>query len=247
MEEKIYLGIDIGTTHLKVCAIKGNRVIASALREEEKISTGKWDSCMDAEQIKVQECLTQVCIETQGMDIAGIGITSMAESCVLLDAAGKVLMPIIPWNMWKEEKIGKEDFPEDLQNFPLYQRTGLIWHPKYTINQLIYLKRFYKCIYEKIDGVLSVADYILFCLTGRMATDESLACRTMLYHIFQRQWDEKLVKLAGVEGKLPEIVKDFNRWPYIKQNLAEQWNINYQAKVYVGGHDHLCCMQEQKK
>ena len=51
MEEKIYLGIDIGTTHLKVCAIKGNRVIASALREEEKISTGKWDSCMDAEQI----------------------------------------------------------------------------------------------------------------------------------------------------------------------------------------------------
>lgn len=248
MKEKIYLGIDIGTTHLKVCAIKGNRVIASAFREEQKVSIGKWDSCMDADQIwkNVQECLTQVCIEIQGMDISGIGITSMAESCVLLDAAGKVLMPIIPWNMWNEEKIGKEDFPEDLQNFSLYQRTGLIWYPKYTINQLIYLKKFCKSVYEKIHCVLSVSDYILFCLTGKKATDESLACRTMLYHIFRREWDKELVKLAGVEGRLPEVIKDFNKWPYIKQNLAEQWNINHGVKVYIGGHDHLCAAKAEQ-
>lgn len=33
--------------------------------------------------------------------------------------------------------------------------------------------------------------------------EESLACRTMLYNIHERKWDDELTELAGAAGRLP--------------------------------------------
>ena len=87
---------------------------------------------------------------------------------------------------------------EPVTDWALYQRTGLCWHPKYTINRIWQMRRQQEALYAETDCFLSVSDYVLYRLTGQKLTDESLACRTMLYNIHERCWDRELAASAGV-------------------------------------------------
>lgn len=241
MEEKIYLGIDVGTTHLKVCAVCGGQIAALSVREEKYIQSPVLGTCMEARQIwaDVWECIQEVCGKVRG-EICGIGITGMAEACVLLTEDGQAELPVIPWNSGRAASAGPEDFPPKLRGFALYEKTGLIWQPKYTINRLLSMKKHTPKLLEEASAVLSVPDYLLFCLTGEKMTEESLACRTMLYDIFNRRWDEELMSLAGVRGKMPRVVRREEKWPKLRRELAREMGDAAKARVCVAGHDHLC-------
>lgn len=95
--------------------------------------------------------------------IRAIGITSMAEAGVAVDADGVPLTPVVPWNAGQG---GPEeaDFPASLRGFSLYRKTGLIWHRKYTINQLLSLKTSRPELFERMDCFLSVSDYLFSVL-----------------------------------------------------------------------------------
>ncbi|MFR6329116.1 MAG: FGGY family carbohydrate kinase [Eisenbergiella sp.] len=56
-----------------------------------------------------------------------------------------------------------------------------------------------------MDCFLSVSDYLLYCFTGERLMEESLACRTMLYNIHERKWDDELTELAGAAGRFPRV------------------------------------------
>ena len=147
--------------------------------------------------------------------------------------------PVVPWNAGQG---GPEeaDFPASLRGFSLYRKTGLIWHRKYTINQLLSLKTSRPELFERMDCFLSVSDYLFFRLTGERRTEESLACRTMLYNIFEGQWDSELTAFAGVTGKMPPVGKGSTGWPILKKELASRYGLPDKISVRIGGHDHLC-------
>ena len=131
---ELYLGIDIGTTHIKVCAADTNgRVVKTALRDQESRPVPGWGNCISPEELwdKTAACLEEVLSETEPGAVKGIGITSMAEAGVPVGRDGKQLMPIIPWNAWDSTEITGEEFPESLRGWGLYRKTGLLWHPKY--------------------------------------------------------------------------------------------------------------------
>ena len=95
---ELYLGIDIGTTHIKVCAADTNgRVVKTALRDQESRPVPGWGNCISPEELwdKTAACLEEVLSETEPGAVKGIGITSMAEAGVPVGRDGKQLMPIM--------------------------------------------------------------------------------------------------------------------------------------------------------
>lgn len=117
---ELYLGIDIGTTHIKVCAADTNgRVVKTALRDQESRPVPGWGNCISPEELwdKTAACLEEVLSETEPGAVKGIGITSMAEAGVPVGRDGKPLMPIIPWNAWDSTEITGEEFPESLRGW----------------------------------------------------------------------------------------------------------------------------------
>ena len=98
---ELYLGIDIGTTHIKVCAADTNgRVVKTALRDQESRPVPGWGNCISPEELwdKTAACLEEVLSETEPGAVKGIGITSMAEAGVPVDrrrrpALGRVRRP----------------------------------------------------------------------------------------------------------------------------------------------------------
>lgn len=239
--KQLYLGIDVGTTHLKVCAIdeKGN-CLAVAERDQEFSVDNSYGDCIRAEDLfeRCAECIFQILQTVNAECVRAIGITSMAEAGIPIDDSGNALMPLVPWN-GKKTLIHKPEFPDKLSEFAIYEKTGLCWHPKYTINKILMMQNNRPDLLKKMNCFLSVSDYILFRLTGDKKTDESLACRTMLYHIHKREWDSELTEYCGMKGKLPEVIKNDADWPLMSEKMTKMFGLK-KVKVCVAGHDHLC-------
>lgn len=203
--KKLYLGIDIGTTHLKVCAVDARgRCLAVAERDQELTPDPVFGDSIPAELLftRCADCIREVSETVDRAQIAAIGITSMAEAGIPVNAGGEALMPLIPWN---QKGLGSQrpDFLVSVTDWALYQRTGLCWHPKYTINRIWQMRRQQEALYAETDCFLSVSDYILYRLTGQKLTDESLACRTMLYNIHEQCWDRSLQPLRACRTSCP--------------------------------------------
>lgn len=232
------IGLDVGTTHVKACMVRADGTVSAiAETDNEKKETMHFGSCFLPEELfeKALYCIRRV-IEETGCEPEAIGITSMAEAGVFLDVKGDVLVPVIPWS-----DVGAECLlPEDLCGKNLYQRTGLIWHPKYSVNRILMLKKEHADLYKRIGGFLSVSDYILYRLTGAKCTDESLACRTGMYDIVNRCWWKKMTDFVGMTGKLPEVVREEAGWPLLGEEARILFGISGNVQVRVCGHDHLC-------
>lgn len=239
------IGIDIGTTHVKACLLNDNaEIISFNIQNHEARHSADIGSYYDCDNLweKVISCIKQV-LEGQEISLVkGIGITSMAEAGVPVDEKGNALYPLISW---QDKKALTCEFPKHLQGYKLYQKTGLVWHPKYTINRIIWFWKNKPEMMKKMYCWLSVSDYILNRLTGAFKTDVSLASRTMLFNIQERNWDKELVDLAGMEGKLPGIIKEGEELPVIRTSVAKELGLPEKVKVTCSGHDHLCAARAE--
>lgn len=240
----ITLGIDIGTTHIKACAAgHDGTILSSAVKAHETKQSKQYGLIYDCDDLWeiTAECIRRAAAECKAAgfaeDIGAIGITSMAEAGVPVDQHGKPLTPIIPWN---QANLSSGSFPEQLRGYALYERTGLLRHPKYAINRLLRLREKEEAIFQKMEHWLSVADYVLYRLSGEYWTDVSLAGRTMLFNLHTGTWDKELTAFAGMEGRLPRIQSPGTELPVISRNAAEELGLSKEAKIFCAGHDHLC-------
>ena len=93
---QLYLGIDIGTTHLKVCAVDAHGgCLAVAERDQELLTDRVFGDSIPAELLygRCADCIREVLEAVDRTQIAAIGIASMAEAGIPVNADGDALMP----------------------------------------------------------------------------------------------------------------------------------------------------------
>jgi glycerol kinase len=85
------------------------------------------------------------------------------------------------------------------------ERTGLVIDPYFSATKIEWLLRNAEGAERAVFG--TVDSWLLFKLTGRHATDQTNASRTMLFDIRRRAWDEELCDLLGIDpASLPEAL-----------------------------------------
>ncbi len=183
----IDVGIDIGTTHLKFCAVREGHddMVACAVRSPGWEHPRRHWTQLDAERLaaNVLAGLDALVTETTAVQpnahFRSVGITGMAESGVSLDRGGCALSPIIAWH----DPRGREllaQVPEPLRR-EFAGSTGLPVSDLATVFKLKWLQR------EGIDLVdtqwLSVPEFVAHRLGARRASEASLAGRTGLMEL----------------------------------------------------------------
>ena len=139
----------------------------------------------------------------QGADLDAIGITNQRETVVAWDpATGE---PIHRALVWQDRRTAERC--EELRaagHEPLVrERTGLVLDPYFSATKIEWLLRNVEGAGRAAFG--TVDSWLLFKLTGRHATDQTNASRTMLFDIHRLAWDEELCALLGVDpAQLPE-------------------------------------------
>ncbi len=204
------LAIDLGTTGNRVIVFdKDAKVVSKKYKEFKQIYPKSGWVEHDASEIlsTVMELLDNAISEVGAEKIAAIGITNQRETIVCWDReSGKPLHNALVWQDCRTQEycseLGKdEELVEYVKN-----NTGLKIDTYFSGTKAKWL----------IDNVVSGKDGVLFgtidCwivwnLTKAHVTDHTNASRTMMYNINNNTWDEKLMKLFGVDARmLPKIV-----------------------------------------
>jgi glycerol kinase len=141
----------------------------------------------------------------QGAELDAIGITNQRETVVAWDPASGE--PVHRALVWQDRRTAARcaELRAAGHEGLVRERTGLVIDPYFSATKIEWLlhnaERAERVAFGTIDS------WLLFKLTGRHATDQTNASRTMLFDIHRRAWDEELCGLLGIDpASLPEAL-----------------------------------------
>jgi sugar (pentulose or hexulose) kinase len=235
----LLVGVDVGTTRIKagVVGLDGRELgHASVATRWQRLPTGGEARPQDFLQ-SVRQALSQMLATAPAGEIVGVGITSMAETAVLLDAGGQAIGPAVAWF----DGRAADDFARmaaDLSPGEIGRRTGLVDSPIPTITTLRWLMRNYPGL-RQAATVLAVAEWIAYGLGGSVAAEASLASRTGALSIASRDWWADVVRWAGVTSTaFPALRSAGASWGRVSR-AGDGLERLAGATLTVAGHDHL--------
>jgi glycerol kinase len=141
----------------------------------------------------------------QGAELDAIGITNQRETVVAWDpASGEPLHRALVWQDRRTADRCAELRAAGHEGL-VRERTGLVIDPYFSATKIEWLLRNAEGMERAVFGTID--SWLLFKLTGRHATDQTNASRTMLFDIRRRAWDEELCGLLGIDpASLPEAL-----------------------------------------
>ena len=169
--------------------------------------------------------------------VRSIGVTGLAESGVLLDAAGRPAAPVIAWFDHRGgneiERLGREA-PEFAAAFE--RTTGLPWSSQASLAKLLWLRASGHPA-GPASTWLNVPEWIVFALGGDPVREPSLASRTGLIDQGTGQvWPDALAA-AGLSARiLPDERPAGSRAGYLRHDGVVSGAAG--AVLTVAGHDH---------
>lgn len=237
------LGLDIGTTNIKSIVIaEDGKVVAYASkptpiehprREWSEFAPDKiWNA--------VCSCILEIGKQCDLSLVVSIGISSMAETGIPVDDLGNPLYNFIAWYDFRAERQAAEQI-DRIGMHRLYAITGQIPSAKYGITKL-------KWLLDEVDGIragiahwLSMEDYIIYKLTGCIATDYSIASRTMAFDINAIDWSDEILCAVGLCKEIfPKALPGGTCVSTITGANAQMLHLPISCAVCTGGHDHAC-------
>jgi sugar (pentulose or hexulose) kinase len=245
----VVIGIDIGTTSAKAMA----RSISSAAAPQPGTpyvqQPTPWHTGGRGETEIDPYRLVSVAVELIGravrvaesawgpVRVRSLGVTGLAESGVLLDAAGRPAAPVIAWfdhrGGHEIEQVGRES-PGFAASFG--RTTGLPWSSQASIAKLLWLRASGYWA-GPASTWLSVPEWIVFALGGDRVREPSLASRTGLIDQGTGEvWPDALA-VAGLPARIlpDERAAGFPAGYLGHDDVA---SCAAGAVLTVAGHDH---------
>lgn len=238
----IYLGIDLGTTNTKIISVSSEGMhLATASKPTNWLMkpNGRVEAVAEELFEKIIACIAEVLVKTKDVvsdpHIAGIGITGMAESGVILASTDRIIAQPIAWFDSRGEAemnaLG-EDFRKEYQS-----KTGLVFKAESSLSSLLSLKTEGFNFTRKNIVWLNVLEYVAFRFTGTKATEPSLSSRTALYNQSTLSLWKTAQKILGISDSfIPQERFAGDSWGSIS---SKDFQAELQgAVVTVAGHDH---------
>lgn len=237
------VSVDVGTTSCKAGLFdSAGRALRLASRPTPTRATRAGAAYYDPRELcdAVCDALREVVEGVPAGQIAVVGITSMAETGILLDrATGTPRSHFFPW--FDTQSAAQAGFLSR-QDDPVarFCKTGLHPGPKVSLAKLLWLLEHDAAALE--DAVwLSAADYVVYALTGEFVTDHSLAGRTFAFRIDQRRWDDDWIRALGLSpGIFPPALASGAPAGRVHAEGQRRSGLPLGVPVAVAGHDHIC-------
>lgn len=217
MTEKYILALDQGTTSSRAILFDKNGEIYHSAQQEfrQYFPKAGWVE-HNAHEIwsSILAVLANVLSEKNisPSQIAGIGITNQRETAVVWDKnTGNPVYNAIVWQSRQTAEIC-EELIESGYNDLFRDKTGLLIDAYFSGTKV-------KWILDNVEGAREKAErgdllfgtidtWLIWRLTGGKThvTDYSNASRTLMYNIYDLEWDEELLKILDIPASmLPEV------------------------------------------
>jgi xylulokinase len=164
----------------------------------------------------------------------------MGETGALVARSGRTLAPLVSW---LDDRAGAETraLEQVLGAERLYEITGHRLDSFWGIPRLMWLKRNRARAYAQARAWLLPADLANYWLSGVVATNPSLASRTMALDQDTQMWSDEILGAAGLSVEvLPHVVPSGTPIGTVGVSAARRSGLPQGLPVVAGGHDRLC-------
>lgn len=217
MAQKYLLAIDEGTTSTRAIIFDhdGQKVTESQKEFRQYFPNPGWVE-HDANEIwnSVQSTIANAFINSgiKPDQIAGIGITNQRETAVVWDKkTGLPIYHAVVWQSRQTAPLANKIIADGYQDM-IHAKTGLIPDAYFSATKIRWILDQVPGSQERAEkGELlfgTIDTWLVWKLTGGQVhvTDYSNASRTMLFNIFDLQWDQEILELLNIPAiMLPEV------------------------------------------
>lgn len=223
MSSRLLLGIDEGTTAVKVALFDGDLHEVASARRPVPVAhpqPGLVEQDPEAVLEAVVGAVQEVLPAAGDREVIAAGLDHQGESVLAWEAGGRALTPVIVWQDKRSEALleGIDARASDISGLPL--------DPYFSAGKLAWLLREDERVHAALqEGTLRLGTLDAFIserLGAGFATDLSTASRMQLLAVGGPDWDEELLRLFGVRreclariapsyGELGELRSE--RWP----------------------------------
>ena len=241
---KYLLAIDAGTGSVRAVLfdLKGNQMGVCAQEWSHKEEKGvPFSMSFDFKNNwqKVCECIQGVIKKTNidAKDILALSATSMREGIVLYDKNQKELWAVanvdaraskeVAFLNKKFKGLEKRFYKESGQTFALGAIPRILW-----------LKNNQPKVYEKVQHISMISDWVLAKLSNVIATDPSNGGTTGIFNLKKRDWSSKMAKKVGLKDDIfPPVLEVGQVLGTVTHKASLQTGLSSSTKVVMGGGD----------
>lgn len=238
------LGVDVGTTNTKVAlvAISAGEPGCGAVRVVTAAGAPTPDDASTLVATAVGLVRSVLADAPRPPDV--VGLASMAETGVPIDADGEPLCPFLRWDGHRACAEAKA-LAADLGRDALFTTTGVRPSAKVPLATLAWLRRNEPDVWLRMRHWAGAADIVCLAMTSRLATDHTLAGRTMAYRlpgpdgVLPATFDADLLAAVGLyPEQLPAIVGPREVAGRVTASAFVGAGLLAGTPVVVAGHDH---------
>ena len=237
----VVLGIDLGTSEVKVLLLDSGHHMVAVTGEPLQISRPHplWSEQHPHEWwVALDAAMLRLTAEHGGAmaKVRAIGLSGQMHGAVLLDATDDVLRPAILWNDGRSADacVALESAVPELRDI-----TGNLAMPGFTAPKLVWLRENEPEIFARTACVLLPKDWIRLRLTGERHTDYSDASGTLWLDVGARKWSDRMLAACGMSrAQMPALVEGSAAAGRLKAEFARRWGLPDDIPVAGGAGDN---------
>ena len=236
-----YIGIDLGTSAVKLLLMDENGMVLRTVQKEYPLSFPKtgWSE-QNPEDWWTQ---TRIGIRDlmEGFDstqVDGLSFSGQMHGLVLLDERDQVIRPAILWNdgrtaeetEWLNSEIGEER---------LADLTGNIAFAGFTAPKLLWVRKHEPENFRRIRRIMLPKDYLAYRMTGVHSTDYSDAAGMLLLDTAHKCWSAEMLYICGVtKEQMPRLFESWQVIGNLTGRVAQDLGLPPHVRVCAGAGDN---------
>lgn len=195
-DQNFVLGIDVGTSAIKVLAVDTEGSILATTSAAHPVDSPQpgWseqspDQWYDATVEAIRRLLSEHALDPTR--VRAVGFAGQMHGLVTLDDEMKPIRPAILWNDQRSASICVKE-TERLGLEFLLKHTGNRMLPGFTAPKLLWMREHEREAFGRIAHVLLPKDYLRFRMGSELATDMSDASGTSVFDCGARTWSQEM-------------------------------------------------------
>lgn len=238
------LGIDIGTTSVKVIMVSSEGYIVDETSVPHDLISDypNWaeedaDIWWENTKIAVGHMYARHPDKMKGLKC--IGCSGMVPAIVMLDKDDKPVRKTIQQNDARAvEQISS--ITQIIDQDKLYRTTGGRTNQQHILPRLLWVKENEPEVWARTSCIMGSYDWITFLLTGRKSLEMNWAVESGAFDIRTKQWLKDNLEQFGISTKLfPEVKASMDIVGKTKAELEEVLGIPKGTPVIAGSADHV--------
>lgn len=236
----IIIGVDIGTTNIKLVAgdDKGRILLnQSCACPVMQLSDTSIEQDPELVLQSVNKLLQKAFAALPVPEVKGVCFSSAMHSIIAVDENGLPLTNAILWGDTRSEQQAAA-IKERVDEKTFYQETGVPVHPSLPLCKILWLKQEMPDIFNQTAKFVSIKEYLFFKWFGKYVLDHSIAGATGMQHVYNLQWSKTALDIAGITGdKLSAIVPVTHIETALDKKYAGQFGLQKPIPFIIGSSD----------